>query len=165
VKWRNLFGYAETVDATGCYGWDTTSELSAGVTYPRFNGLHSSLVSRGTILTQDWQKYSSYRENLKGFTIGLIKENSHDLSYNLTWRELEDPSHQASHSVRRQLGHHLVSALKYQYKIDERDSPIRPTQGYAFTSSSQLAGLGPDDRLLRFARQVLILLNALYWSP
>ncbi|CAM6127506.1 unnamed protein product [Calypogeia fissa] len=161
VKWRNLLGYGETVDATGCYGWDTTSELSAGVTYPRFRGLHSSLVTRATILTQDWQKYSSCRERLKGFTVGLIKEDSHDLSYNLTWRELEDPSRQASHAVRRQLGHHLVSSLKYQYKIDERDSPIRPTQGYSFISSSQLAGLGPDDKLLRFARQELELRYAI----
>ncbi|KAG6540911.1 hypothetical protein Mapa_017705 [Marchantia paleacea] len=153
VKWRNLLGYGETIDATGCYGWDTTSELSAGINYPRFHGLQSSLVSRATILTQDWQKYSSYRERLKGFSVGLINDDSHDLSYNLTWRELEDPTRQASHAIRRQLGHHLLSSVKYTYKVDERDSPMRPTQGFAFTSSSQLAGLGPDDKLLRFARQ------------
>ncbi|KAL2634359.1 hypothetical protein R1flu_005838 [Riccia fluitans] len=155
VKWRNLLGYGETIDATGCYGWDTTSELSAGVNYPRFHGLQSSLISRATILTQDWQKYSSYRERLKGFSLGLINEDNHEVSYNLTWRELEDPTRQASHAIRRQLGHHLLSSLKYTFKVDERDSAMRPTRGYAFTSSSQLAGIGPDEKLLRFARQEL----------
>lgn len=147
-------GYAETFDATGCYGLDTTSELSAGVSYPRFKGLPASLSTRLTLLTQDWQRYSSYRERLTGFSIGLVGEKQHDISYNLTWRDVKDPSRCASRSVRRQLGHSLLSAVKYTYKLDERDSAFRPRSGIAFISTTQIAGLGPDSKLLRFARQV-----------
>ncbi|KAI5019032.1 hypothetical protein ZWY2020_043920 [Hordeum vulgare] len=51
-----------------------------------------------------------------------------------------------------QLGHNLLSALKYTYKIDERDSHIRPTKGYAFLSTSQVGGLW-DNKGLKFFRQ------------
>lgn len=63
------------------------------------------------------------------------------------------PNHDST-SIRRQLGHALLSSIKYTYKIDERDSPVRPTRGFAFASTSQIAGIGPDSRLLRFVRQV-----------
>jgi outer membrane protein insertion porin family len=153
VKYKNLAGLAETLDATGCYGLATTSELSAGVTYPRFKGLPASLATRLTLLTQDWQRYSSYRERLTGFSVGLVGDNQHDISYNLTWRDLKDPSRSASKSVRRQLGHSLLSAVKYTYRRDTRDSVFRPRRGIAFISTTQIAGLGPDAKLLRFARQ------------
>lgn len=161
MKYKNLGGYAETLDATGCYGLDTTSELSAGVIYPRFKGLPASLSTRITLLTQDWQRYSSYRERLSGFSVGLVGDNQHDVSYNLTWRDLKDPSRCASKSVRRQLGHSLLSAVKYTYKRDDRDSAFRPRRGVAFISTTQIAGLGPDSRLLRFARQVTMLASNL----
>lgn len=86
--------------------------------------------------------------------MGLVGDNQHDISYNLTWRDLKDPSRCASKSVRRQLGHSLLSAVKYTYKRDDRDSVFRPRRGIAFISTTQIAGLGPDSRLLRFARQV-----------
>ncbi|KAK9283362.1 hypothetical protein L1049_011604 [Liquidambar formosana] len=59
----------------------------------------------------------------------------------------------SSRSVRRQLGHGLLSSLKYTFKIDRRNSPVRPTRGYAFVSTSQIGGLVPDNRSLRFLRQ------------
>jgi len=77
---------------------------------------------------------------------------NHDLSYNLTWRALTDPSHASSKAIRRQLGHNLLSALKYTYKIDQRDSLLRPTKGYAFQSTSQVGGLW-DNKGLKFFRQ------------
>ncbi|CAK9863817.1 unnamed protein product [Sphagnum jensenii] len=153
VKYKNLAGYGETLDATGCYGLDTTSELSAGVTYPRFKGWKASLATRVTLLTQDWQRYSSYHERLTGLSVGLVSDKNHDISYNLTWRDLKDPSRSASKSIRRQLGHSLLSSVKYTYKKDQRDSVFRPRRGMAFISTSQIAGLGPDSKLLRFARQ------------
>lgn len=153
VKWKNLLGYAETWDSTGSYGWDGTTEMSAGLHYPRFKGLPVALVTRASIFTQDWLKYSSYKERLVGLSVGLVSDKHHDLSYNLTWRTLEDPDRMASHSVRRQLGHALLSSVKYTFNFDRRDSALRPTRGYAFRSATQVAGIGPDSKLLRFARQ------------
>ncbi|KAJ7533150.1 hypothetical protein O6H91_13G035000 [Diphasiastrum complanatum] len=155
VKRKNFLGYAETWDGTGCYGLDTTSELSFGVHVPRVKGWPAAFVSRASVLTQDCHKYSSYKERLSGISVGLVSDEHHDLNYNLTWRDLRDPSHRASREIRRHLGHALLSSIKYTYKIDERNSSIRPTTGFAFSSTTQIAGLGPDSRLLRFARQEL----------
>ncbi|KAF7014006.1 unnamed protein product [Triticum aestivum] len=152
VKWKNLAGYADIWDASVAYGWDQTTEVGVGVSLPRFKSIPTPLMARASLLSQDWMKFSSYKERLLGLSFGLLSTRHHDLSYNLTWRTLTDPSRLASTSIRRQLGHNLLSALKYTYKIDQRDSHIRPTKGYAFLSSSQVGGLW-DNKGLNFFRQ------------
>ncbi|GJM88857.1 hypothetical protein PR202_ga05430 [Eleusine coracana subsp. coracana] len=152
LKFKNLFGYGDIWDASGAYGWDQTTEVGVGVSLPRFKSIPTPLMARASLSSQDWLKFSSYKERLLGLSFGLLSTVNHDLSYNLTWRMLTDPSRAASKSIRRQLGHNLLSALKYTYKIDERDSYLRPTKGYAFQSSSQVGGLW-DSKGLKFFRQ------------
>ncbi|KAL3524002.1 hypothetical protein ACH5RR_016836 [Cinchona calisaya] len=153
LKLKNLFGYGDLWDGSLAYGWDQTSEISAGVSLPRFKGLITPVVARISLLSQDWLKFSSYKGRALGFSLGLLSYRNHDLSYNLSWRTLSDPSQISSRTVRRQLGHGLLSALKYTFKVDRRNSPLRPTQGYAFVSTSQLGGLVPDYPSLHFLRQ------------
>ncbi|KAF2296301.1 hypothetical protein GH714_037318 [Hevea brasiliensis] len=93
-------------------------------------------------------------ERTLGLSLGLVSSRNHDLVYNLSWRTLTDPQ-MASRSIRRQLGHGLLSSLKYTFKIDRRNSPLRPTHGYAFVSTTQIGGLAPDSRSIRFLRQEL----------
>ncbi|XP_052155333.1 uncharacterized protein LOC127773317 [Oryza glaberrima] len=152
VKLKNLFGYGDIWDASGAYSWDQTSEVGIGVSLPRFKSISTPLMARASLSSQDWLKFSSYKERLLGLSFGLISTMQHDLSYNLTWRTLTDPSQVSSKSIRRQLGHNLLSALKYTYKIDQRNSHLRPTKGYAFLSTSQVGGLW-DSKGLRFFRQ------------
>ncbi|KAG1338049.1 SAM50-like protein SPAC17C9.06 [Cocos nucifera] len=153
VKLKNLFGYGDIWDASGAYGWDQASEISAGLSLPRLKAISTPLVGRVSLLSQDWLKFSSYKERLLGLSFGLLSTTRHNLAYNLTWRTLTDPTGMASKSVRRLLGHSLLSSIKYTYKIDHRDSHLRPTRGYAFLSSTQVGGLGPDSKSLRFIRQ------------
>ncbi|PHT51163.1 Patatin-like protein 2 [Capsicum baccatum] len=155
LKLKNLFGYGDIWDGSLAYGWDLTSEISAGVSLPRFKKLITPVTARLSLLSQDWLKFSSYKERALGLSLGLLSSRRHDLAYNLSWRTLDDPSQISSRAVRRQLGHSLISALKYTFKIDRRNSPLRPTRGYAFLSSSQIGGLLPDHRGLRFLRQEL----------
>ncbi|KAL6610358.1 hypothetical protein ACP70R_040327 [Stipagrostis hirtigluma subsp. patula] len=152
LKLKNLFGYGDIWDASGAYGWDQTTEVGIGVSLPRFKSIPTPLMARASLSSQDWLKFSSYKERLLGLSFGLLSTMNHDLSYNLMWRTLTDPSHASSKAIRRQLGHNLLSALKYTYKIDERDSHLRPTKGYAFQSTSQVGGLW-DTKGLRFFRQ------------
>ncbi|XP_062181203.1 uncharacterized protein LOC133885498 [Phragmites australis] len=152
LKLKNLFGYGDIWDASGAYGWDQTTEVGVGVSLPRFKSIPTPLMARASLSSQDWLKFSSYKERLFGLSFGLLSTLNHDLSYNLTWRTLTDPSRASSKAIRRQLGHNLLSALKYTYKIDERDSHLRPTKGYAFISTSQVGGLC-DSRGLKFFRQ------------
>jgi len=121
---------------------------------PRFRGRPTPFTSRVYLSTQDWLKFSSYKERALGLSLGLIASKYHELAYNIAWRNLIDPSQMASRSIRRQLGHNLVSALKYTFKFDQRNSSLRPTRGYSFISTSQIGGLAPDSRTLRFLRQV-----------
>lgn len=153
ARLNNLFGYGDLWDGSLAYGWGESMEISSGVSLPRFKSISTPLSVRVSLLSQDWLKYSSYKERALGLSFNLLSTGNHDLSYNLSWRTLTDPSQMSSHTVRRQLGHNLISALKYAFKIDRRDSPMRPTRGYAFVSTTQFGGLFPDLRSLRFFRQ------------
>jgi len=152
LKLKNLFGYCETWDAAGALELDKTTELSAGVEMPRIGAIPTPLVARISFLSEDWLK-SSLKEHLMGVSVGLLSTMNHNLSYNLAWRKLTDPARMSSNSVQEQLGHSLLSSVKYAYTVDQRDSSIRPTRGYAFLSSSQVGGLAPGSRYSRFLRQ------------
>jgi len=152
VKLKNLFGFCETWDASGALELDKTAELSAGVQMPRIGAIPTPLVARISFLSDDWLK-SSLKEHLMGVSVGLLSTMNHNLAYNLTWRKLTDPTRMSSNSVQEELGHSLLSSIKYAYKVDQRDSSIRPTRGYAFLSSSQVGGLAPGSKYSRFLRQ------------
>ncbi|CAL4960656.1 unnamed protein product [Urochloa decumbens] len=152
LRLKNIFGYGDIWDASGAYAWDQSSEIGIGVSLPGFRSIPNPLTARASLLNHDWQKFSSYKERLLGLSFGLLSTMHHDLSYNLTWRTLTDPSQMASKSIRKQLGHNLLSAMKYTYTIDQRDSHLRPTKGYAFVSTSQVGGLW-GSKGLRFLRQ------------
>ncbi|KAE9614984.1 hypothetical protein Lal_00048435 [Lupinus albus] len=153
LKYKNLLGYADIWDASLAYGANQATEMSIGVNAPRTKGFLAPLVARIFMLSQDWQEFSSYKQQLLGASLGLISTKHHDLVYTLGWHILTDPSQVSSRSIRRQLGHGLLSSLKYTFKIDKRNSSIRPTKGYAFLSTTHFGGLAPDHQSLRFLRQ------------
>lgn len=161
LKLKNMLGYGDIWDGSLSYGWDQTSEVSTGISLPRFMKLVNPVTARLSLLSQDWLKFSSYKEQALGLSLGLMSTRNHDLAYNLSWRTLTDPSQMASTSVRRQLGHNLLSHIKYTFKIDRRNSPLRPTRGFAFVSTSQIGGIFPDHRSARFIRQEFDLRYAL----
>ncbi|CAL4953836.1 unnamed protein product [Urochloa decumbens] len=152
LRLKNIFGYGDIWDASGAYAWDQSSEIGIGVSLPGFRSIPNPLTARASLLSHDWLKFSSYKERLLGLSFGLLSTMHRDLSYNLTWRTLTDPSQMASKSIRKQSGHNLLSAMKYTYTIDQRDSHLRPTKGYAFVSTSQVGGLW-GSKGLRFLRQ------------
>lgn len=148
MKYKNWLGHGDLWDGSLAYGSNQTSVVSAGLYLPRLKGFISPVVARVFMLSQDWLEFSSYKERTLGLSLGLITTKHHDLAYNLGWRTLTDPSQMGSRSI-RQLGHGLLSSLKYTYKIDKINSLVRPTRGYAFVSTSQVGGLVPDHRSLR----------------
>ncbi|KAL6871059.1 hypothetical protein ACP4OV_014907 [Aristida adscensionis] len=152
MKLKNLFGYCETWDASGALQSDQTTELGAGVEMPRIGAIPTPLRARISFLSEGLLK-PSLKGHLMGISIGLLSTTNHNLSYNLAWRTLPDEAHTRSNSIQEQLGHSLLSYIKYAYKVDQRDSSIRPTRGYAFLSSSQIGGLVPGSICPRFLRQ------------
>ncbi|KAF0889890.1 hypothetical protein E2562_033859 [Oryza meyeriana var. granulata] len=160
VKLKNLFGYCETWDASGDLGLDQTLELSTGVEIPRIGAIPTPLGARMSFLSEDWLK-SSLKEHMMGVSVGLLSTMNHNLAYNLSWRTITDRALMSSNSIRGQLGHSLLSSIKYTYKVDQRDSSIRPTRGYAYLFSSQVGGLAPESKNARYVRQELDLRLAL----
>ncbi|KAL9252966.1 Sorting and assembly machinery component 50-like protein [Drosera capensis] len=153
LKLKNPFGYADIWDGSLVYGWDQATEVSIGVALPRIRSWSSPVTARVSMLSKDWLTFSSFKETSSGFSLGLLSTPNHELDYSLMWRTLTDPTQMASRDVRRHLGHSLLSSLRYTLKLDRRNSPLRPTRGYYFSSSTQLAGLTPDHRSSRFLRQ------------
>ncbi|KAH6777769.1 Outer membrane OMP85 family protein [Perilla frutescens var. frutescens] len=153
LKLKNLFGFGDLWDGSVAYGWGQASEISMGLSLPKFKGLATPLSARISLRSQDWLKFSSHRERVLGLSLGLLSTGNHDVSYNLSWRSLTDPSQLFSETLSRQLGHNLFSALKYAFKVDQRDSATRPTRGHAFASTTQIGGLLPDIQSFRLIRQ------------
>ncbi|EOY12872.1 Outer membrane OMP85 family protein isoform 1 [Theobroma cacao] len=153
IKYRNLLGYGDLWDGSIAYGFDHSAEVSGGVYFPRFKALVAPVTARAYILTQDWLNFYSYKERSVGLSLGLFSNRYHNLEYHLAWQTLADASQLSSSSIRSQLGHNLLSSLKYRLKIDRRNSPVRPTRGYAFVATTQIGGLAPDSHSLRFLRQ------------
>ncbi|KFK38490.1 hypothetical protein AALP_AA3G119900 [Arabis alpina] len=152
VKSKNIFGYGDIWDGSVNYG-DDASEFSLGMYFPRILGLRNPFTPRLHLSNQDWRKFSSYKERFLGVSLDLLSTEYHELVYTAGWRSLIDPSHAASKSIKRQLGHSMFSTLKYTFEVDERDSTLRPRSGYAFTSTSQIGGLAPNSLSLRFLKQ------------
>lgn len=152
LKLKNLLGYTDDWDGFLALGWDQLSEVSAKVSLPGWKGIKTPVEARVSFVKEDWLKLSSYKERTLGLSLGLISSTHHDLTYNLAWRNLTNPSEISSSSVRKQLGQNLLSSLKYTFSIDRRNSSSRPTQGFACLYSSHISGLAPDS--LRFLRQV-----------
>ncbi|EPS58849.1 hypothetical protein M569_15965, partial [Genlisea aurea] len=153
VKMKNLFGHGDIWDGLVGYGGSQTLEISTGVSVPRFRSISNPLSGRIFLLSQDWLKFSSFKERALGLSCSIFTSQNHELSYNLSWRTLTDPSQMASFAVRSQLGHGLFSGLKYGFKVDRRDQPLRPTSGYAFASTTNIYGLFPDIRSFKLFRQ------------
>lgn len=149
---RNILGYGDIWNIAGSFDWYLMKELSSGLSLPRLKGLSTPFTARVSFVPHDWLKFSSYKDCLLDLSLGLISTMHHNLVYSFKWRHLTENSRLSSTSVRRQLGHNFLSSLKYTYKIDQRNSQIRPTRGYAFLSASHICGLGPDD-ISRYIRQ------------
>ncbi|KAK9830313.1 hypothetical protein WJX72_010954 [[Myrmecia] bisecta] len=153
----NLLGTAETINVSVEYGTQSSNEYSLVLHKPRIYGkdLNAELAIHQLFRSQ--RPYSSFTEKLRGGMASLGTDDGvHMLNYELAWRQITaDPANVASHHVRRQAGNHLKSALKYIFRHTTFDDLDYPLTGYGFRSSTEVAGVGLDPKLLRFAKQQL----------
>ncbi|KAL3152135.1 hypothetical protein ABBQ32_001233 [Trebouxia sp. C0010 RCD-2024] len=152
----NALGYAERVDLT--YERSNKNSTEYGLQFTRPRAWGTTLDSRASLAQHflDRQQASSYVENYRGSTFGLSSDDGrHNIGYELAWRALSSPNRAACPSVRQQCGNHLKSALQYVYQWQRGacDDPGDPSVGVSFRSTSEVAGIGLESSLLRFARQ------------
>ncbi|PSC74144.1 sorting and assembly machinery component 50-like protein B-like [Micractinium conductrix] len=150
----NPLGYAEQVSVGAEYGSQSSSEFHLALTKPKPWGKPLLADVRLHQLGHNYQRWSSYAELLRGGQVTLSSEDGqHAVSHELGWRRLSDPGRSASRAVLGQLGDSMLSAVKYVRRAECFDDLAFPTKGWGFRSESQLAGLGADASLLRFAKQ------------
>lgn len=105
-------------------------------------------------ISRRWDQYSSINESAQGAEVGYDSGEPvlGKVGYELTWRELGQASLRTSSAIRRQAGHAIKSALSWTASAGEVDSESRPRSGAQLKWQAKLCGVGPDARMLRFAR-------------
>ncbi|CAL8469714.1 g9256 [Coccomyxa elongata] len=149
----NVLGRAEEVSLSAELGMNNLTEFSLSVSKPRLGGRPRNTTVGVYQKRRSFAQYSSYSEETRGGTATLFSpDGTHAVAYDLAWCKIRAEA-EASAAVRRQTGHKLKSALSYIFRHYTLDDLQYPTSGMGFRSSSEIAGLGPDANLLRFAKQ------------
>ena len=151
---KNKFGKAEAVQGNVSWGTDNSTAFSFALHLPHFITSRRGQLRKEIHQTwHHWKRFSSHSQSLRGFKVAY-REKNHALAYDITWRK-NTVDAEASPAVRRMMGHSLLSALTYSYTLNRLDDArLRPTRGYALSTSTQIAGLGIGDNFVRFVKQV-----------
>lgn len=146
MRWRNVFGGAETLNLNASLGTRTRFAYQASLDTPFL----SNPDFRGEIggLASSTQKpWSSHEEVAKGGWAKLrwIARGGgrHELGYHGVWRQITGLASNASPSVRNEAGDSVKSSITHTWITDQRDYPLLPSRGYYAKSTSEIAGWGP----------------------
>ncbi len=152
---RNIFGGAETLSVNASTGTRTRSAYNATFSAP-VNGNPDLRVAVEALRSATQKPWASHEEQLTGANLRLawLAENndSHALSYSSVWRQLTGLAATASPTVRADAGDSLKSSLTHTFTRDRRDSPTLPQSGYLLRTISELAGWGPLNGDVSFAK-------------
>ncbi|EAQ84725.1 hypothetical protein CHGG_08739 [Chaetomium globosum CBS 148.51] len=152
---RNIFGGAETLSVNASAGTRTRSAYNATLSAP-VNGNPDLRLSVEALRSMTQKPWASHEEQLTGGNIRLawLSENNdtHALAYSAAWRQLTGLAATASPTVRADAGDTLKSSLTHTFTRDRRDNPMLPQNGYLLRSISELAGWGPLNGDVSFAK-------------
>lgn len=152
---RNIFGGAETLSVNASAGTRTRSAYNATLSAP-VNGNPDLRLSVEALRSVTQKPWASHEEQLTGGNLRLawLSENNdtHALAYSGAWRQLTGLAATASPTVRADAGDSLKSALTHTFTRDRRDNPMLPQNGYLLRSISELAGWGPLNGDVSFAK-------------
>ncbi len=162
VKFPNVFGRGEKLQADYTYGTKKTSNFNISLVKPLRGKLKTNLTGNIYQSNGEYQQ-SGFKELDRGFLADLAFRSapnvSHNLQYEAVWRNISSLNRAAAFSVREHsgdefvrivettlnhllLGHTLKSALRHILCVDRRDNPIFPKEGTLFKLNQEFAGLG-----------------------
>ncbi|KAL2015962.1 hypothetical protein VTK56DRAFT_4497 [Thermocarpiscus australiensis] len=152
---RNIFGGAETLSVNASTGTRTRSAYNAVFSTP-IKGNPDLRLSVEGLRSSTQKPWASHEEQLTGANLRLawLTENSdsHTLAYSTVWRQLTGLTATASPTVRADAGDSLKSSITHTFTRDRRDNPMLPQSGYLLRSVSELAGWGPLNGDVSFAK-------------
>lgn len=155
---RNIFGGAETLTVNASTGTRTRSAYNAIFSTP-INGNPDLRLSVEAMRSATQKPWASHEEDLTGANLRLAwltpNSDSHALSYSNAWRQLTGLAATASPTVRADAGDSLKNSVAHTFTRDRRDNPMLPQSGYLLRTVSELAGWGPLNGDVSFAKTEL----------
>ncbi|KAG6995850.1 hypothetical protein G7Y79_00041g078020 [Physcia stellaris] len=157
---RNIFGGAESLNLNASLGTRTRSSYQAAFEAPIPSATPGDLRAEiGGLASSTQNAFASHEEVLKGaWTKTRWISNSgtrHELSYSGTWRQITGLGSSASPTVRGDAGDSFKSSITHTYINDRRDNALLPTRGYFTKTLLELAGWGPLQGDVAFAKTEL----------
>lgn len=129
-------------------------DFNINFTEPYFLGLPMSAGIDLFRSETDYQSESSYDQVVTG---GRLRSGwrytdnlSQSVRYTLKQDEIKNVSRHSSIYIQREEGKYIDSSIGQTLAYDKRDSMIDPKEGYYLSFSNDVAGVGGDDKYLRF---------------
>lgn len=158
VVLRNLFGGGERLNGNASLGTRTRNAYSATFDTPILSNPDLRL-ELGGLKSSTVKPFASHEEILRGGQGRLLWQTSpisrHDFAYNGFWRQITGLSEKASPSIRAGAGDSFKSSLSHTWTRDSRDIPMLPSRGYLLKSVTEIAGAGPLQGDVAFAKMEL----------
>ncbi|MGF1624118.1 MAG: outer membrane protein assembly factor BamA, partial [Alphaproteobacteria bacterium] len=152
LRERNLLGQGQDL-RVGLSLATSRQEIDLSFTEPYF--LDRNLAAGFDVfrVTRDRQDISSYDAEETGLSLRAGYDINESLSqtwtYTIRQDSITDVDASASRFVREQEGERLTSLIGQQILYDQRDSRVRPTDGYFLRAGTEFAGLGGDVTFVR----------------
>lgn len=152
VQERNLLGTGRSLGASATVAEERTM-FDVSFVEPWFLDRELSAGFDVFYLTRNYSQRSSYDSEMYGastfFGWKYSEELSHSVKYTLRRDEITNVDPTASIYVKEQAGERTTSMVSQTLFWDYLDSRISPSEGYYFSLSNDVAGLGGDTHYLR----------------
>ena len=135
-----------------------TSEYNVSFTEPYFMGRRLSAGVDLFRTEQDYQDEGSYDNETTGGRVRFGWNYTDDLAqyarYTLRQDKISNVDRDASVYIKNEQGESTGSVIGQTLVYDKRDSAINPKEGYYLSFGNDVAGLGGDEKYLRFDGKV-----------
>jgi outer membrane protein insertion porin family len=159
ISERNFRGRGQQVTFRVSAGY-LRQELSLGFTEPHFLGRNLSGGYNIYATRYDFSTQTSYQTTSAGasFSLGFPLTDTSRLAWTygihadriIVDNSLCIPGQETvSRTLCSQRGSTLTSQIGYQYRMDMRDDPVKPTRGFYFNFGQDFAGVGGNVKFMR----------------
>jgi outer membrane protein insertion porin family len=147
VSERNFLGRGQTLSARVAYAGNT-QVFDFSFREPSFLDRDVAAGFRVFLRQEDFSDEASFEETNIGFRpsveFPLTPNSTLEVAYIIASDEIRDVNVNASEVIAADEGTQITSAVAATYTYDQRNSKVAPTEGYIFTGTQELAGLGGD---------------------
>jgi outer membrane protein insertion porin family len=155
---RNLMGTGQYLEVKLSGSFSGDGAFTVSWTEPRFLGENIAFGADAFVKNADYTASSGYIvAGYEDFRVGgslrlavaLDDQLTVGLNYTLMWENVYNVDPNASLAVKQIEGSSVISSVGYSLIYDTRDSKKKPTRGFYFKGTQDLAGAGGDVNYIR----------------